>query len=378
MLAREAHARCCKAQALGDGDAQLDALGELRGLFVGHHLEPYFASKLHELRRHLDLPAQPGPPPPQTQPGVAAAAAQPPRGTLRPEPPTAGAAEAPRQRMRLETAALPSGPFLPPPPPPPPPAAPMPIARPPTSYAAPMRQTEDSAAPLASPAADARDEPACSQASECIAPSQVDDFERFKCSICLGLLHAPITTEICRHSFCRDCYFPAIEHYMPTAGARAGGTGEKRCPLCRRCISLEEARDARVDEVLWTAVRRAFPAQSARRQAQAEAAARQQRDGGSSAEPALPLALQRDLTRAEMLRHRPVLEAACPNYFDLLEAELARPGGELVRCRCPARFVALRKTQRDNGRPFHSCPLWRRERTPGEAARGCNMFEYVL
>ena len=64
----------------------------------------------------------------------------------------------------------------------------------------------------------------------------------------------------------------------------------------------------------------------------------------------VPLQLERDLLREEMRRHRALLEAAMPDYFRLLQQELARPRGELRRCRCAQRFVVVRKEAQGAGK----------------------------
>ena len=253
------------------------------------------------------------------------------------------------------------------------------------------------------------DFPAASQCSQ-VDASQAESYEDFKCSICMSLLHEPITHAACHNSFCRKCYFPAITAAGGGRAAAADGRSSavgtcaalKACPLCRGAISLEEASAARVDEVLWVAIRSAFPAQVAARYASEreaakkaanEAAAAAAAGGGdaataaataavaaaaASSSSALPLSLRRDLARDEMRRHQATLEGANPAYFRLLEAELRRPGGELVRCRCPARFVALRGRIAHGpsaGREYYGCPLYRREGRRGSDYCGLWMWD---
>jgi hypothetical protein len=407
-LVRAAHARCCAAEAAGDKYGQLDATIELHQLFAGHRLESLFAGYLRVQRQDLGLPAELGPS--SVEPAPA-------RGTVRRGPPEGSSdAEAPRHRPRVEAsvpAPAPAAEARPPrPPPAPPPPAPL---SPPTLRAperngsvrpAPAPSAELSAAASAALAAavaaaeveqqqcDDGDDGGvgasqCSQMSECVAPSQRDAFEGYKCAICLNLLHEPITHAACHNSFCRSCYYQAIQPPpnggMPMPGAPPPA---RRCPICRGTISLEEAHSASVDVGLWKAIQGAFPTHVAHRreqlrQAAQEAAAAAVRNGGcappqaGSAHDATQHALQRDMLRELMQRHRAVLETAQKDYFRRIEVELERPPGELVRCHClPVRFVALRG-RTHSGREFYNCPL-RQRYAPAGMRTGCNLWQWVL
>ena len=403
-LVAAAHARCCAAEAACDKYGQLDATIELHQLFAGHRLESLFAGYLRVQRQDLGLPAELGPS--SVEPAPA-------RGTVRRGPPQGSSdAEAPCHRPRVEAsvpAPAPAAEARPPAPLQAPPSSPprAPTLRAPErneavkpAPAPPAELCASAAAALAAAVAAAEEEQqrcddgddgdvGASQMSECVAPSQRDAFEGYKCAICLNLLHEPITHAACHNSFCRSCYYLAIQP-PPKVGTPVPGAPPpvRRCPICRGTISLEEAHCASVDVGLWKAIQDAFPTHVAHRreqlrQAAQEAAAAAVRNGGcappqaGSAHDATQHALQRDMLRELMQRHRAVLETAQKDYFRRIEVELERPPGELVRCHClPVRFVALRG-RTHGGREFYNCPL--RQRYAPEGMRtGCNFWQWVL
>lgn len=195
----------------------------------------------------------------------------------------------------------------------------------------------------------------------------------------------PVTAVPCGHTFCRPCFYP---------GLRATGGATTACPLCRTPIEIADC-DPPVDATLWSRIRAEHSTRVERR-AKVEAAkdrkAAQEggsRDGDrgerqlSDAMRPLPNAPPREVTRTrlrdEMRRHQSTLLASVPDYFQRLEAELNRSEGELLRCRCPARYVTLRQVStgfhhRGNlGREYHICP----KATRG-ARSGCNFFEWLV
>ena len=95
--------------------------------------------------------------------------------------------------------------------------------------------------------------------------------------------------------------------------------------------------------------------------------------------------LQRDVLHAEMRRHQYLLESAAPDYFRLLPVELSRPQGELMRCRCAPRYVAVRRTVQGNnsnsnnrGRQYYCCPLRPRGANRSNAPAHCSFWEWVV
>ncbi|ALC41127.1 CG17048 [Drosophila busckii] len=62
------------------------------------------------------------------------------------------------------------------------------------------------------------------------------DLDAELCAFCLDRLHNPVQLR-CKHSFCRSC----LQLY-----SEARDWSAKRCPLCRRCLTLDELRCRRV------------------------------------------------------------------------------------------------------------------------------------
>ena len=421
VAAREAHARCCAAQERNDVHAELGALADLIRLLTGHALQSRLVNRQMLLRQQID--ASPGA---STTARISSAisglegetdgaadaqvhnfVAGHNRGVVR-RGPDETREDMPSQRQRTgegaasetnqvgidatspaTTTTLESNLVQW--------ARPAPVLAVHTSNV----DTSVDDAPGAGGAINEALASQCSQASEMPATSQADSLDEYKCPICLNTLFEPITHS-CGNSFCRHCYFPAIASAAGAHGRTSGGPGHKACPMCRKQIPLEEARDAAINEPLWSKIQLAHPVVVARRRKQLE------RDGyaavtgieflgrqaGDYALPAesivnavdaqsVPLSLRRDLARQEMQDHRSVLQAANRDYFRLLEVELARPLGELVRCNCPARFVAIRRIggahSANPGRQFYGCPLWR----PGGSrearnANGCGFYQWVV
>jgi hypothetical protein len=63
------------------------------------------------------------------------------------------------------------------------------------------------------------------------------------------------------------------------------------------------------------------------------------------------------------------------DYFQLLDVELDRPWGQLVRCNCARRYVCLRMVSsgagKFPGRPYCSCPF------KGRRASTCGLFKWL-
>ena len=211
----------------------------------------------------------------------------------------------------------------------------------------------------------------------CSQLSQAQPFdEDHKCSICLNLLHEPVSTP-CNHHFCRTCFYPAV--------SATGPRDIRACPNCRNPIPLDKC-DPPVEHALWRTLQEQYPQRVARRrEAEARAAARAVRTdmpgGGtagqsSDAPGAPPLQLERDRLREEMRTHRAVLEAVHADYFVRLEAELARPRSEVWRCRCAPRFVCVRRqvaaAGANHGRLYIGCPMHNRQ-----GSGGCRYFEWL-
>ena len=220
--------------------------------------------------------------------------------------------------------------------------------------------------------------PACSQFSQASQGASGYDDEH-KCAVCHDLLYEPVCGP-CRHHLCRACFYPAVKVAMC-------------CPLCRAPISLAQG-DPPVDRELWEALQQSYPDVVARRRKRMGG----QGVGASSAEgtgvPAAagvaqhepPAELVRDRIRAQMGTHRRLLTSALPEYCTLLEYELARPIHEIARCKCPERFVMVRRQVRreggNRGREYQSCPLSRptsQQRGTGQESRfGCGAFQWVV
>ena len=198
--------------------------------------------------------------------------------------------------------------------------------------------------------------------------------EDYKCTICLEMLHEPLKSPVCDHRFCHVCFYSAVK----SAG--------HSCPLCRAKISIEQS-DPPIDHELWQFLQERYPERVRRRAARLRA---DQQVGAVSASVAGPsgapqpgpppppsLALQRDRIYEEMRTHQGILERAAPDYFPLLRLELARPQGELVRCRCASKFVSIRR-KAQSGREYWGCPLYNRNASGSGPSRGCNYFQWVV
>lgn len=77
------------------------------------------------------------------------------------------------------------------------------------------------------------------------------DRDSVSCSLCLGLLHEPISLFCCGNSFCRRCLAAAVRQ-------------QPSCPLCRKpCYA--NLRDAKPSIILTQLIQRHFPAECAER-----------------------------------------------------------------------------------------------------------------
>lgn len=194
-----------------------------------------------------------------------------------------------------------------------------------------------------------------------------------KCCICLDLLFEPVGTPVCRHRFCKPCFYPAVK------------AAKYKCPVCREPIALALCTPP-VDEALWAELKRDHPeAVLHRRKRLAKEAAAKEAVADTSmvsvgaalstlrgGEDASLASAERDMLLAEMQSHRRVLEESMPDYFRKLPLELARPSAEIQRCNCAERYVSVPKSTA-NGREFYGCPLWKRNRE-----RGCSYFQWTM
>lgn len=384
---REAHRLCCAAQAIGDMEAELEQLTRMRDL-CDCIPERYrkFGHMVKALRQELGLPADPMPNPPLSAAHFTATAA------------SAAFPAAADHGVELAGTSQRAQTSMPPPPVPVVPVPPhAPSARrtllPSTLPACPVGEVTDGNA-LSNSSQEPLEEPMEefeSQASQ--ASQDGESTSSLKCSICLDVLYEPIRHK-CGNAFCQPCYYPAISSAGGSKDAHASTPGTKRCPLCREVIPLEEVRTATVDQALWEEVQRHFgPAKIASRRKQCAAlhpAAASAMNGGAmdggGGRAVRDESFRRDLLREQMQQYRSMLQAANGDYFRLLETELARRGDGLVRCRCPQRFVCLRRvagrTANHPGRDYYGCPLFPvvgRVPQMGGAARtntGCGFFEY--
>ena len=219
-----------------------------------------------------------------------------------------------------------------------------------------------------------------------------------ECSVCMSPFHEPVRFpaqpgSACGHIFCRGCVVRclAAEHQKRASGGPAASA--LCCPLCRAPMSLAQG-DPPVDRELWEALQQSYPDVVARRRkrmgrqgvaaSSAEGAGVPAAAGVAQHEP--PAELVRDRIRAQMGTHRRLLTSALPEYCTLLEYELARPIHEIARCKCPERFVMVRRQVRreggNRGREYQSCPLSRptsQQRGTGQESRfGCGTFQWVV
>ena len=218
------------------------------------------------------------------------------------------------------------------------------------------------------------DEVSCSQVP---MASQEVDAHNFRCSVCLDLLYEPVTTS-CRHSFCKRCFYPAIKS---AGGAKEVGTSSdeaKRCPLCRAEIGVEVAANMVVDAALWQRVRAMYPERVARRTRQLEAEARA---NGVSARRARCRSRSIGTSAATRCRAPHAPRGCDARLLPKAEAELQKPESELVRCRCPARYVCIGRvagaSSQFPGRAYHGCPLWVRGRSSGARA-DCGFLQWEI
>ncbi|CAL0305031.1 unnamed protein product [Lupinus luteus] len=78
-------------------------------------------------------------------------------------------------------------------------------------------------------------------------PGRNDDFD---CTLCLKLLHEPVTTP-CGHSFCRSCLFQSMDR-------------GNRCPLCRTVLFISP-RTCSISVTLKNIIQKNFPEEYAER-----------------------------------------------------------------------------------------------------------------
>ncbi|XP_019415731.1 PREDICTED: LON peptidase N-terminal domain and RING finger protein 1-like isoform X2 [Lupinus angustifolius] len=78
-------------------------------------------------------------------------------------------------------------------------------------------------------------------------PDRNDDFD---CTLCLKLLHEPVTTP-CGHSFCRSCLFQSMDR-------------GNRCPLCRTVLFISP-RTCSISVTLQNIIQKNFPEEYAER-----------------------------------------------------------------------------------------------------------------
>ncbi|KAE9604426.1 putative aminoacyltransferase, E1 ubiquitin-activating enzyme [Lupinus albus] len=80
-----------------------------------------------------------------------------------------------------------------------------------------------------------------------VQPDRNDDFD---CTLCLKLLHEPVTTP-CGHSFCRSCLFQSMDR-------------GNRCPLCRTVLFISP-RTCSISVTLKNIIQKNFPEEYAER-----------------------------------------------------------------------------------------------------------------
>nr|XP_034341853.1 E3 ubiquitin-protein ligase RING2-like [Arvicanthis niloticus] len=72
-----------------------------------------------------------------------------------------------------------------------------------------------------------------------------DEYNNFKCPICLDILRSTRITKSCFHRFCKDCIITALR------------LGNKECPVCR--TKLNSKRSLNPDPQLDELIRKMFP-----------------------------------------------------------------------------------------------------------------------